>query len=238
MSSHTKSSVLPDGPPAAVDDNLDTTLGAFAARIQRRKKEQEQQDSSAEQAAKTRQKMLLQAMMKIRKALAEVVKLDLGELFMLDFDCDDFQGWPRFTIRLIDSRNTEREYPYFQVNAHDRHSRATIEIVTFNQKDDVVTLFLDSDNDLPRVSLTLKKNVRTYLDIVADTVLSAEKQAMFDHDGALPSVPIEEPAEEEDPTQKAIGAKEDFYEEGIEHDIFEKVDTTPEMAPLNLDAEK
>jgi len=161
--------------------DLSTTVDAFAHRIQRKKKEKAEENSKAQQEATTRQGLLLEALMNIRRSLADVARLNLGERFEFSFDVDDCQGWPRLTIYLLDTYFEGIEYPYFQVHAYDRNGRGTIEIMQ-GELDKPTKLPVHNETDLSKLPVLLKKAVRSYLDIVGDIVLKAENSEDLDHE--------------------------------------------------------
>lgn len=161
--------------------DLSTTVDAFANRIQRKKKEKAEENSKAQQEASTRQGLLLEALMNIRRSLAEVARLNLGERFEFIFDVDDCHGWPRLTIRLLDNYFEDIEYPYFQVHAYDRNGRGTIEIMQ-GELDKPTKLPVHNEADLSKLPVLLKKAVRSYLDLVGDIVLKAENSDESDHE--------------------------------------------------------
>jgi hypothetical protein len=231
-----------DGPNGSNEDAVDlsATLDAFNSRIQRKRREQELADNSAEKLARARQKLLLSAMIKIRKSLAEVVKLDLGDRFHLELEADDWQGWPRLTVRLLDKKRPNAEYPPFQVLSHDRNARSTIEIL-YSAERDLETLHLHSDGDLQRIPLILKKCVRFFLDSVAEIVLAAhgrvDLDAEEDEDFKKREL-LEQPPAQEQETPFANG--NDFFVDDA-HDKKGFLEKLPELGeeefqPLDLNA--
>lgn len=156
----------------AVD--LSATLGAFAVRIQRKKKEQQQQSTVSAVQTKVRHSILLEALMSIRRSLSELLKIDLGDRFSFSLEVDDWQGWPRLAIRLIDSIFPDAEYPAFTVHARDRNGRGVLEISAGNPEK-AERLTIAQEPDLAAVPLVLKKCVRSYLDLIAEIILKSEK---------------------------------------------------------------
>ncbi|MCC6221060.1 MAG: hypothetical protein IT291_07465 [Deltaproteobacteria bacterium] len=155
--------------------DLSATVGAFETRMQRKKKQLEQANDLAGIAAKQRQALMLETMMNIRKSLVKVSRIDLGPRFYFSMDFDDWQGWPRLIVRLNDSLLQEDDYPFFQVLAYDRNSKATIEVNPGNTAKPE-KIFLDKEIDLKRMPVLLKKCVRLFLDEIENIILATEKE--------------------------------------------------------------
>jgi len=167
------SSATPDAQESVPQPDLSTTLDAFESRIQLRKTAKRVAESEAEKTQKIRQKLLLTSMMNIRRSLAQLTKIDLGDNFSLTLDADDWQGWPRLLVRLEDLSDPRKEYPAFQVVAHDRLERAQVEIAQTNiPKTEKLSLI--DQGDLARLPAVLKRSVRSYLDLVEKAVVEAE----------------------------------------------------------------
>lgn len=212
---------------------LSATLDAFSTRIQRKKKEQEALDSSAERAARERQQHLLEAMVQVRRALREVSRLDLGDHFRFSLICDDVQGWPRVLLKLHEFEKPNAEHPFFEVVPYDRNSRAVLNIVFGVDRKEEQTI-LSSKEDIRRLSMMLKRYIRTFLDETADIVVRAKSasEPMVEGD-ALPTQAVQ--AEE---TRKDLLCEgEDFLDsDQFGKDIFEKLPTLDEVDALSLDA--
>jgi len=163
------------------DTDLSATLGAFSTRIQRKKKEHARQQTLVQRQARVRHSVLLEALMNIRKSLSDVARTDLGERFHFTLEVDDWHGWPRLCIQLNDWMFPELEYPNFAVQAHDRKNRAVIEIF-WGDPDHPERIPLMKEADIARLPVMLKRCVRTYLDLIADIVIKAEKSAELDAD--------------------------------------------------------
>ncbi len=155
------------------DTDLSATVGAFTTRIERKKREQEKVNGVLEQETRVRQGILLEALMNIRRSLAEVIRIDLGERFFLTLDVDDWEGWPRLVVQLNDSILPDVEYPQFQVNAHDRNSRGIIEII-YGEQTKPARISMSDESDVQRLPTMLKKCVRAFLDRTGEIVLKAE----------------------------------------------------------------
>ena len=158
-----------------LEADLAGTTKAFNNRIQRKKKEQEELHGIAEKAARQRHMLMYSALVSIRKALREILRIDLGERFSFTLIADDWFGWPRLIIKLEDLENSENDYPQLMVTAHDRHDAGIIEIL-FDGTAQPERLSLSQENEPKRLSTALRKCVRTYLDVIGDIVLHAERQ--------------------------------------------------------------
>jgi hypothetical protein len=223
-------SVLPD-------TNLSATTQAFNNRIQRKKKEQEKVLSRAEQESRRRHALMIQALMQIRKSLREVTRVDLGERFHFSLIADDWQGWPRLIIRLIDSLLPDADYPTFRVTAHDRHSKGCIEIeYDPAQPPDSVSLAVESE--LKRMPSVLKKCVRTFLDLTGDIVLEAERKTEeVVAENVLKNRKLDAFEESASETQEALSG-DVFQDDAPEEDFLDtlpsldKVESLPDSAKL------
>ncbi len=153
------------------DVNLESTVGAFATRIARKLKERDVQQSEAEKAAEMRHNLILEAMNTIRKALQETLRINLGDRFHLDLWVDDWDGWPRVQLVLIDRLAPKRIDYSLIVSANDRKETGQIEMM---QNNGLVLgkIELSDRAGLTRLALALKKAVRQYLDSVATYVLN------------------------------------------------------------------
>ncbi len=158
----------------APQTDLSTTAKAFNKKIQIKKKAQEIESEQAEKNARARHTLMLRAMMNIRKSLRDLIRIDLGERFHLYLTNDDFLGWPRLTIKLVDSSASEREYLPLVVTAHDRYDSAVVEIA-YSEIDSPEKISLVKNVDLQRLPNLLRKCVRAYLDYVGDIVIKSAK---------------------------------------------------------------
>lgn len=208
--------------PSLSENDLATTVGAFESRIQRKKKEREASVDAMGAEARTRQALMLETMATIRRSLIKVAKIDLGDRFAFTMDFDDWQGWPRLLLKLNDRLLPEADYPQFQVLAHDRLNRATIEISSgaFPKQERV---FLGHAADAAKLPLALKKCVRLFLDVVEKIVLDAEMAAPVDED-----LPTAEPAQPAAAEEERISA--DLFTDGSVEEDF--LGTLPQLDVL------
>lgn len=210
--------------------NLSETAQAFKSRIDRKKREQEKVLSKAEESTRARHGLMLRAMMNIKRSLTDVTRIELGERFCFKLVADDWNGWPRLSIKLQDNFFPQHEYPSFQVTAHDRHSKGTIEIL-FDLKQPAECLSLSDGADLKRLPVSLKKCVRSYLDIIGDIVLHLENSNEPFEDGRLESKTLQEHQEEEKRPQSDLSS-DVFEDDTFKEDILEALPTLDEVSLL------
>jgi len=156
------------------ETNLSATTQAFNTKIQRRKREQEKILGEAERLAKQRQILLIQTLTSIRRSLRDVTRIDLGNRFRFCLHADDWQGWPRLTVRLEDNLLPQATYPFLRVTAHDRQARGAVEL-EYDPNLAPESLSLTNEGELKRLPNMLKKCVRSFLDLTGDIVLEAER---------------------------------------------------------------
>ena len=214
--------------PADVDGgitDLSATVGAFAARMQRRKKEQAELNDVEGQATRARQQLLLKAMVKIRRSLEEVVRIDLGDRFKLELHKDDLHGWPRLTLKLIDRVKRNDDFPSLRVVSHDRQARGAIEI-TYLPDQPMEQLALCKEAEFNRLPTVLKMCVRSFLDRVGEIVLSAEHpddQDLEEAEALRAAMSAPAKAKVAPANDEQIGTT-DFFDEGYsERDSFERL---------------
>lgn len=209
--------------------DLAGTAKAFNSRIQKKKQQIADSGSAEEKATKQRHQLMLHALMDIRRSLVDITRIDLGEFFTLELDADDFHGWPRLTVRLVDHREILAVFPTFEVVAHDRQARGAIEITSGSPKR-TVSMGMGRESDLQRLPVILKSSVRSFLDLIEDVVLEREsyhQQHSFDT-LSLPSFSASSP--EQIPKDSL---QVDLYEEKFSReDIFEGVGGRDEIQPL------
>lgn len=208
-------------PIATSETDLSAMVGAFENRFQRKKKEREVSTVTVSADTMQRQALMLETMATIRRSLVKVAKIDLGERFAFSMDFDDWQGWPRLLIKLVDPQVPNGDYPIFQVLAHDRLNRATIEI-TCPSIPKPERIYLNQPTDVARMPLVLKKCVRLFLDRVERAIVDAEHQATLEDE-----IRAHE-AEDDQPEESKISG-DLFTEDQFEEDFLDKL---PSMAAL------
>ncbi len=149
-------------------------VDSFQGIIDQKKKAMEEAMLEAEKTTRARQDRLIQALVKIRKAVRDVATLDMGKRFYLDMRKDDWEGWPRITLRLVDSKNPTGELPELVVISHDRQDSGTLEIKYANQLTPV-TISLADEKQVAKVTSILKKCLRDHLEMIGDLVVEIEQ---------------------------------------------------------------
>ena len=216
--------------------DLSSTARAFNQVIQRKQKEQEEKHGIAEREARQRHGMMLTALMKIRKSLRDVTRINLGERFEFELICDDHIGWPRLRIILRDAELAEVEYPTFEVTAHDRHSSGTVEIV-YDDTRKPERINLTHPGDLKRMPSSLRTCVRKFLDMIGEIVLEAGSQDEFAEEGEYIAKKNITGFDQHEEQQQASRIEGDFFEEDAQERDFldalpslDDVDSLPELA--------
>lgn len=164
----------PSGSSGLFDSDIRATTQAFNTKIQQKKKEQERELDEAASRTRQRYSYIVQAMVGMRKSLREVTRLDLGKRFYFSVQTDDWQGWPRVTLAVVDQTLPDAEYPHFQILGGYREDKAQIDI-NLGDDDNVLTYNLASETDVRKLSGNFKKSVRSYLDMIGDVILQAER---------------------------------------------------------------
>lgn len=216
------------------DTDLSATMQAFHTRIQRKKREQEKVLSEADRIARQRHALMLKALMNIRKSLREVTRIELGDRFCFALVVDDWQGWPRLTLRLHDVLMPQGDYPFLRVTGHDRQQRGAIEI-EYDPSQPAETLSLMLENDIKRLPNALKRCVRSFLDLTGDIMLEAERREdEVTSEGALQSTHTEGFYGDQ-PKDAGPALSDDLYADDMPRDdLFEslpnleRVDQLPE----------
>ena len=201
--------------------------------MQRKKQEQEKAESAVLQATRERRLMMLQELVKIRKSFFDVARIDLGERFEITLGEDDLHGWPRLTLRLSDHVLPKKKYASLRISANDWHSRGNIEI-SYGDPEKTETISLANEAELLRLSLTLKKCVRSYLDDVGDIVLEAERKPDLDAE--------DDPRLEKDSELYGDGGKESSKDDrkALSDDVFtetgeqDALDTLPTIDDVEV----
>jgi hypothetical protein len=207
--------------------SLESTVGTFAHRIKRRMREQEQAENTTQKEADLRQSRILLAMNSIRKGLQETSKVALGSRFALELRVDDFEGWPRLELDLLDNLIPEKIEHALVITAHDRKQRGLITISL--KSGQVLGRFeLADPAEMNRIPLVLKKAVRAFLDAVADYVLhpvdpaetlKVQTEAIALNDGT------------QDPSTERL-QHEDVFSEDLQPETNNMVATDQNTAPV------
>lgn len=171
--------------------DLSSTAKAFNTRIARKKREQEEADGQKEKVARARHGLMIKGLVSIRKSLRELTRINLGERFHFSYFADDHNGWPRLIVRLVDTELPTTEYPELCVTAHDRQEAGAIEII-YDGTRKPERISLAREGDFRRFPVLLRKCVRTYLDLVGDIVLEAERDPGREDDKFIESKALDE----------------------------------------------
>ena len=155
--------------------DLKSTADAFSTLISAKMKEQEIKVGEAEQALQERHMKMLRSLMEIRRSLSDICRIDLGKRFNFNILKDDWQGWPRITVKLIDLLQPNDDLPYFQVTAHDRGSQGMIEVFYLSLQKPYTVSAVD-ENDWAHLPQILKRAVRGFLDLVTETIIKISSQ--------------------------------------------------------------
>jgi hypothetical protein len=150
---------------------LESVVDTFANRMQRRLRERAARQDNSQKETELRHNRILQAMNMIRKALQETCKISLGNRFTLELEIDDWEGWPRLELALVDSLIPEQRDYALVVSANDRKKNGAVRI-NLKSGELIGRFELSDPNELNRIPLVLKKSVRSYLDEIAEHVLN------------------------------------------------------------------
>lgn len=207
--------------------SLESTVDNFASRLQRRLKEKETESDHSERAKEARHGRMLKAMTTIRKALQETCKIKLGDRFSFDLEVNDWEGWPRVELNLIDSFAPERIDYGLIVSANDRNELGTV-LLSLRSGEMLGKIQLADPEQFAKLPLMLKRAVRGYLDIIADYVLNPKKPEELLE---VQSQRIED--EELDAVDKELQTVDVFSEDHVDYNE-NRVETDES---LNLDQE-
>lgn len=203
--------------------SMGTTAQAFNAKLQFHKKQIQSAADVAEQEKKRRHSTLLRGMTETRRALAEISKVDLGGTFFLELDVDDWQGWPRVMLRLVNGKNPIKEYPGLTVCAHDRKDSGTIEIYVGGKPTPITHQMLDPDSE-GRYPVILRRAARSYLDEVCKLVLAAETE---EGDAAEPELNLGATLKKKEGKDKDPLSSVDLFVGEETKEVFEKASISP-----------
>ena len=212
------------------DADLSATVGAFRSRIRKKKEEKEAVDEVVEKACKQRHQLMMETLMTIRRSLNDVARIDLGERFGLYLEADDWRGWPRLIIRLEDAFAPETEFPTFKVSAHDRQAQGIVEI-TYRHDAKPEKISVTNQLDLKRLPTTLKRCVRSFLDLIEEIVLNQDAY-QEDEEANLSQKEIVKPeGEQEEASGDAIDANL-FSEDVVSNDFLERLPSIEDLDTL------
>ncbi len=207
--------------------SLGATADTFASRMQRRLKEQEVKEQHSRQALDARHALMLQAMTTIRKALVSTSRINLGERFSFELDVNDWEGWPRVELNLVDGCSPEDSIHALIITANDRKNLGTVHIGT-KSGESLARLHLEQPQELEKLPLLLKKAVRHFLDIVAAYVLNppSPQELLSEQSKSLGSSDF-------DTVDRALESQDLFREEVAKGD-GNTVESVGEISPLQV----
>ena len=165
--------------------DFDATVNAFQGRMNRQMKAREEALQEADEATRNRQTRVLEELLKVRKSFRQVEQIDLGDRFNFRLDLDDWEGWPRMSMVLVDSQNPVAEFPQLQATANDRQEDGMLEILYANKKEPE-TLELGNILNVRKVPSLLKKCVREHLDLVAELIMEEETKIPNEDNEKMP----------------------------------------------------
>jgi len=208
--------------------DLAKTAKAFDSRMQRLKRKQQDEALTEEKETRERHMLLLEALLNIRNSVVDLCRVNLGDRFSLQLIADDWQGWPRSTVKLVDSIFADKEYPYFCVKAADRAGKAFIEVI-YEDPLKPVKIEFTKRQDLKTLPITLRKCARSYLDIVGDLVLEAEREYEFSgEEDVLKKKNLQDVKGDASDETQLTG---DLFSDELKDDIFEAL---PELESINV----
>lgn len=211
----------------ALQGSLGVTADTFATRMQRRLKEQEAKEVVSRQALEARHALMLQAMTTIRKALIGTSRINLGERFSFELDVNDWEGWPRVELNLLDGCSPDNIIHALVITANDRKGLGTVQIST-KSGETLARLHLEQPQELDKLPLILKKAVRHFLDIVAAYVLNppSPEELLSEQSKSLGTTDF-------DYIDRRLQTEDLFHEEGATHNE-NTVESIKEISPLQV----
>lgn len=213
--------------------SLEGTVGTFESRLQKQLKEQEAREDESQRLAEERHARMLQALTIIRKALQETAKIKLGKRFSLAMDVNDWEGWPRLELNLVDSLAPERVDYGLVVTANDRKQQGRV-LIHDRQSQLLARVSMKDSEEIKRLSRVLKKSVRYFLDEVGSYVLNPRQpEEMLE----VATKPID--TREDEPADNELAQEDVFTDEhnfGDDNRV-EEASTSP-LEPLSANFSK
>ena len=189
--------------------SMGSAAETFADKLNRKLKAKEKREDKDQKRTAERHSLMLKGMTTIRKALQETCKITLGERFSFEIEIDDFGGWPRVQLQLIDHENVGHIEHSLIVSAQDAHQAGTIEFKLRN--DDLLgQVHMSRPAEFNKIPHVLKQAVRSFLDIVAEYVLNPVQP-----EATLDEVMEDLEVEEKDMATVQQLAREDMFSEDI-----------------------
>lgn len=151
---------------------VNSTLDTFADRIQRKLKAREAEECESAKVDENRQAEMLKAITAIRKGLQEASKINLGSRFHFQFEVNEWEGWPRIELNLIDSFAPDSRTYGLEVTANDRTRAGAIMIKSRSSEEVLARLEMADEVQRLRLPHALKKALRDFLDTVGTYILN------------------------------------------------------------------
>lgn len=151
--------------------SLTTTAESFEGKLQKKLKEKEEQENLAQQQATQRHTRIIKGITTIRKALQETSKIKMGPRFKFKLDVDDYHGWPRVQLILVDKKSRDIITHCLVISAHDKQESGTILIQSYDERL-LGKIELNKADNFRKIPIVLKNSVRAFLDEVEEYVLN------------------------------------------------------------------
>ncbi len=160
--------------------------------------------ANSQRARYSHQRLILEALADTRAALSEVLRIDLGNRYVLQLEVSDWEGWPRIELRLIDSladfipgfRGVVKEH--LSSGALERSGHGLV-FLALNYREVLARLDVSSGSDLESLPQTILEGVQYFLGRVACTAqesFEAPPETEAKPTRPLQTFPAPEPAKE------------------------------------------
>lgn len=161
--------------PSSSDIQMDSSAESLQSIIDQKKKVMNQAIQESETKTKKRHLRLIKALIRIRNSLRGIERIDMGERFRLQLVLDDLEGWPRMILKTIDTKNPTNEHEFLVISSHDRQDSGSIVFKSSFEKK-AATIALSDPNNLTKLSIQVKKQLRDYLNFIGDKVVEIEQE--------------------------------------------------------------
>lgn len=154
--------------------SLESAVSTFSHRLKRKIREQEEHEDTNLRHTEQRHDRILQAMTMIRRALNEACKIELGRRFYLELEINDWEGWPRLELNLLDRQRPEVLEHGLVVTASDRLDHGLV-LIALRSGNPLARFKLANPEEFARIPTGLKRAVQTFLDSITDYLLNPNK---------------------------------------------------------------
>ncbi len=155
--------------------DLETTLNAFSRRLNDKKQQREIQNQKSLHEEFSRHKRMLNAIGSIRKSLIEMTRIELEFKYKLQMVQDDYLGWPRISVKLINLLDPTKELHALTVIANDRNGTGNIEI-SYRKNEKSIIISVKESSNLSKLPSLIKRATRLYLEDIEEIVLNKYKK--------------------------------------------------------------